>query len=113
MARYVAKNVVAAGLADECELRLSYAIGVTDPTAVSVDCKRSEHVDEQTIENAVMSVFDLTPGGIIDQLDLAHPIFEPTAFHGHFGRQPDEAGPGTFTWERTDRVDDLRSAVGL
>ncbi len=112
MARYVAKNVVAAGLADECELRLSYAIGVSDPTAVSVDCKRSEHVDEQSIEKAVMSVFDLTPGGIIDQLDLAHPIFEPTAFHGHFGRQPDEAGPGTFTWERTDRVDDLRSAVG-
>jgi S-adenosylmethionine synthetase len=113
MARYVAKNVVAAGLADECELRLSYAIGVTDPTAVFVDCKRSEHVDEQSIEKAVMSVFDLTPGGIIDQLDLAHPIFEPTAFHGHFGRQPDEAGPGTFTWERTDRIDDLRSAIGL
>jgi len=112
MARYVAKNVVAAGLADECELRLSYAIGVTDPTAVSVDCKGSEKIDEQTIEKAVMSVFDLTPGGIIDQLDLASPIFEPTAYHGHFGRQPDEAGPGTFTWERTDRVDDLRSAAG-
>jgi len=97
MARYVAKNVVAAGLADECEFRLSYAIGVTDPTAVSVDCKGSEQVDELVIEKAVKNVFDLTPGGIIEQLDLAWPIFEPTAFHGHFGRRPGEAGPGTFT----------------
>ena len=113
MARYVAKNVVAAGLADECELRLSYAIGVTDPTAVSIDCQGTERVDERAIENAVMEVFELTPGGIIAQLDLARPIFEPTAYHGHFGRQPDEAGPGTFTWERTDRVDDLRSAVDV
>ena len=113
MARYVAKNVVAAGLADECELRLSYAIGVTDPTAVSVDCKGSERADEQAIEKAVKSVFDLTPGGIIRELDLARPIFEPTAYHGHFGRQPDEAGPGTFIWERTDRIDDLRSAAGV
>jgi len=113
MARYVAKNVVAAGLADECELRLSYAIGVTDPTAVSVDCKGSERADEQAIEKAVMSVFDLTPGGIIRELDLARPIFEPTAYHGHFGRQPDEAGPGTFSWERTNRIDDLRSAAGV
>jgi S-adenosylmethionine synthetase len=112
MARYVAKNVVAAGLADECELRLSYAIGVADPTAVFVDCKGTQQVDEQSIEKAVLGVFDLTPGGIIDQLDLARPIFEPTAYHGHFGRQPDEAGAGTFTWERTDRIDDLRSAVG-
>jgi S-adenosylmethionine synthetase len=111
-ARYVAKNVVAAGLADECELRLSYAIGVAEPTAVSVDCHGTEKVDETTIENAVLEVFDLTPGGIITQLDLAHPIFEPTAYHGHFGRIPDEAGPGTFTWERTDRIDDLRSAAG-
>ncbi len=112
MARYVAKNVVAAGLADECELRLSYAIGVTDPTAVSIDCQGSERVDEIAIENAVMEVFDLTPGGIITQLDLARPIFEPTAYHGHFGRTPDESGPGTFTWERTDCIDDLRSAAG-
>jgi S-adenosylmethionine synthetase len=113
MARYVAKNVVAAGLADECEVRLSYAIGITDPTAVSIDCKGTERVDEQIIEKAVMTVFDLTPGGIIEQLDLGRPIFEPTAYHGHFGRQPDEAGPGTFTWERTDRIDDLRSAAGI
>jgi S-adenosylmethionine synthetase len=112
VARYVAKNVVAAGLADECELQLSYAIGVTEPTSVSIACHGTERVDEAVIEDAVMKVFDLTPSGIITQLDLAHPIFEPTAYHGHFGRRPDEAGPGTFTWERTDRIDDLRSAAG-
>ncbi|MGB9359697.1 MAG: methionine adenosyltransferase [Acidimicrobiia bacterium] len=112
MARYVAKNVVAAGLADECELRLSYAIGVADPTAVSIDCHGTARVDESLIEDAVLNVFDLTPSGIIAQLDLAHPIFEPTAYHGHFGRRPGEAGPGTFTWENTDRTNDLRSATG-
>ena len=113
MARYIAKNVVAAGLADQCELRLSYAIGVADPTAVSIDCHGTERVDESVIEDAVMDVFGLTPSGIVDELNLAHPIYEPTAYHGHFGRQPDEAGPGTFTWERTDRIDDLRSATAL
>ena len=112
MARYAVKNVVAAGLADECELRLSYAIGVADPTSVSIDCHGTERVDEAALEEAVMNVFDFTPSGIIDQLDLAHPIYEPTSYHGHFGRQPDEAGPGTFTWEHTDRIDDLRSEVG-
>jgi S-adenosylmethionine synthetase len=111
MARSIAKNVVAAGLADECELRLSYAIGVADPTAVSIDCHGTERVEETAIEDAVTDVFDLTPGGIVDELDLAHPIYEPTSYHGHFGRQPDEAGPGTFSWERTDRIDDLRSAT--
>ena len=73
---------------------LSHAIGVADPAAVSIDCHGTERVDETAIEGAVMEVFDLTPGGIITQLDLAHPIFEPTAYHGHFGRRPDEAGPG-------------------
>jgi S-adenosylmethionine synthetase len=112
MARYIAKNVVAAGLAGECEVRLSYAIGIADPTAIAVDCHGTAQVDEAAIERAVLDVFDATPAGIIHELDLARPIFEPTAYHGHFGRTPDEAGPGTFTWERTDRVDDLRSAVG-
>ncbi len=112
MARYVAKNVVAAGLADECEVRLSYAIGVADPTAVSIDCHGTEHVDEEAIENTVRDLFDFTPRGIIGRLDLANPIYEPTAYHGHFGRRPDEAGPGTFTWEKTDRIDDLRSMFG-
>jgi len=112
MARYVAKNVVAAGLADECELMLSYAIGVADPTAISIDCHGTAHVDEVAIEDAIRNVFDFTPGGIIAQLELAHTIYEPTAYRGHVGRTPDEAGPGTFTWERTDRIDDLRSAAG-
>jgi len=112
MARYGAKNVVAAGLADKCEVRLSYAIGVADPTAVSIDCHGTEHVDEEAIENAVRDIFDFTPRGIIGRLDLANPIYEPTAYHGHFGRRPDEAGPGTFTWEKTDRIDDLRSMFG-
>ena len=112
LARYIAKNVVAAGLAEECELRLSYAIGVAEPTAVSIDCHRTERAEETAIEDAVMEIFDLTPGGIVEELDLAHPIYEPTSYHGHFGRQPNEAGPGTFTWEHTDRVNDLRSALG-
>jgi len=112
LARYIAKNVVAAGLAEECELRLSYAIGVAEPTAVSIDCHGTERAEETAIEDAVMEIFDLTPGGIVEELDLAHPIYEPTSYHGHFGRQPNEAGPGTFTWEHTDRVNDLRSALG-
>ena len=111
MARHAAKNVVAAGLADECELRLSYAIGVADPTAVSIDCYGTARIDEAAIEDAVTETFDLTPGGIITQLDLAHPIYEPTAYHGHFGRLPNEAGPGTFTWEQTNRIDDLKTAT--
>ena len=112
MARHIAKTIVAAELADVCEVQLSYAIGVAEPTAVSIDCHGTARVDESLIEDAVLNVFDLTPSGIIAQLDLAHPIFEPTAYHGHFGRQPDEAGPGTFTWERIDRTNDLRSATG-
>ena len=112
MARYVAKNVVAAGLADECEVRLSYAIGMARPTAVSIDCNGTNRHDESAIQTAVEEVFDLTPAGIISALDLARPIYEPTSYHGHFGRQPDEAGPGTFSWERTDRADDLRLASG-
>jgi S-adenosylmethionine synthetase len=112
MARYVAKNVVAAGLADECEVRLSYAIGVARPTAVSIDCNGTNRVNEAAIEAAVHEIFDLRPAGIIADLDLARPIYEPTSYHGHFGRRPDEAGPGSFTWERTDRVEDLRAALG-
>lgn len=76
--------------------------------ALLVQCSKALRT---VIEDAVMDVFELTQSGIIDQLDLAHPIFEPTAYPGHFGRMPDEAGPGTFTWERTDRIDDLRSAT--
>jgi S-adenosylmethionine synthetase len=113
MARHVAKNVVAAGLAAECEVHLSYAIGVAEPTSVSVDCSGTETVPEERIEAVIRDAFPLTPGGIIKYLDLRRPIFEPASFHGHFGREPDEAGPGTFSWESTRRAAELAAACGL
>ncbi len=113
MARYVAKNIVAAGLADLCELQISYAIGLADPLAVSVDCQGTARIDEVRLAAIVADHFDLTPGGIVDTLQLKRPIYRPTACHGHFGREPDEAGEGTFSWERTDKVDELRAAAGL
>jgi S-adenosylmethionine synthetase len=108
MARYIAKNVVAAGLASRCEIQLSYAIGVAEPTSVRVDCFGTAQEDETRIESAVREVFDLTPAGIIESLDLLRPIYTATAAHGHFGRRPEE---GAFTWERLDKSDDLKSAV--
>ena len=112
MARYIAKNIVAAGLASECEVQLSYAIGVAEPTSVHVDCQGTATVDEAAIADAVTTVFDLTPQGIISTLDLLRPIYLATAVHGHFGREPGAGGPGTFSWEQTDRVDALKAAVG-
>jgi len=112
MARHVAKTIVAAGLARECEVRLGYAIGVARPTAVTVDCRGTTDFDEHAIEAAVMGVFPLTPSGIIRALDLRRPIYRPTSYHGHFGRTPDNP-PGAFTWERTDRVEALRDALGV
>ena len=112
MARYIAKNIVAAGLASECEVQLSYAIGVAEPTSVHVDCQGTATVDEAAIADAVTTVFDLTPQGIISTLDLLRPIYSATAVHGHFGREPGAGGPGTFSWEQTDRVDALKAAVG-
>ena len=112
MARYIAKNVVAAGLAEECEVQLSYAIGVPEPTSVHLDCQGTATVDEAALAEAVTSVFDLTPAGIISTLDLLRPIYSSTAAHGHFGREPGEGGEGTFSWERTDKVDALKAAVG-
>jgi S-adenosylmethionine synthetase len=112
MARHVAKTIVSAGLARECEVRLGYAIGVAQPTAVTVDCRGTTDFDEEAIEQAVMEVFPLTPSGIIQALDLRRPIYRPTSYHGHFGRTPDEP-PGHFTWERTDKIDDLRAALGV
>ncbi|MEX2323822.1 MAG: methionine adenosyltransferase [Acidimicrobiia bacterium] len=108
IARHVAKTVVAAGLADECELRLSYIIGLAEPSAVSVDCKGSNRVDEARLEQVIREMFPLTPEGIIEYLDLRRPIYRPTSFHGHYGRTPDDA-TGAFSWERTDRAEDLRS----
>ena len=111
MARYIAKNVVAAELADVCEVQLSYAIGVAEPTSVHVDCQGTANVPESTIAEAIEKTFSLTPAGIIETLDLLRPIYSPTAVHGHFGRDPDEAGTGSFTWERTDMAEALRKAT--
>jgi S-adenosylmethionine synthetase len=108
MARAIAKNIVAAGLADICEVQLSYAIGVADPTSVWVDCQGTEKADPAKIAEAVRQVFPLTPRGIIDFLALRKPIYRPTARHGHFGRPPQG---DLFTWEKTDKADALRKLV--
>ena len=107
-ARWVAKNVVAAGLADRCEVQIAYAIGVAKPVSVMVETFGTNHVPEGDIERAVSEVFDLRPGAIIDELDLRRPIYQKTAAYGHFGRELPE-----FTWEKTDRVDALRAACGV
>ncbi len=107
-ARYLAKNVVAAGLADRCTIQLSYAIGVAKPLSIYVDTHGTGHVDPAKIENVLFEVMDLTPRGIRTHLDLNRPIYARTAAYGHFGRAPD--ADGGFSWERTDLVDRLRSA---
>ena len=107
-ARYVAKNVVAAGLADRCQLQVAYAIGVAHPMSVNVDCFGTETVPIAMIEQLVDEHFDLRPGAIIRDLDLLRPIYAKTAAYGHFGRDDRD-----FTWERTDRADALRAAAGL
>jgi S-adenosylmethionine synthetase len=106
-ARWVAKNVVAAGLADRCEVELAYAIGVAHPLSVLVETFGSETVDAARIEKAILEVFDLRPGAIIRDLDLRRPIYRKTASYGHFGREEAD-----FTWERCDRVAALKAAVG-
>jgi S-adenosylmethionine synthetase len=107
MARYVAKNIVAAGLAQECEVQLAYAIGVADPVSIRVDTKGTASLSEERLSEAVREVFPLRPQAIIEHLRLRRPIFRKTAAGGHFGRtDPD------FTWEATDQVDALRDAVG-
>jgi S-adenosylmethionine synthetase len=112
MARYIAKNLVAADLADQCEVQLSYAIGVAEPTSVRVDTFGTGKVSSASISNAVREVFNLTPRGIIDALQLRRPIFKRTARHGHFGRQPvTENGLDFFTWERIDKIDALKAAA--
>jgi S-adenosylmethionine synthetase len=108
MARYIAKNVVAAGLARKAEVQLAYAIGVAEPVSVMIDAFGTATVDEEKINSLVRETFKLTPKAIIETLDLRRPIYNPTAAYGHFGR----TGPG-FTWEKTDRADALRKAAGL
>jgi S-adenosylmethionine synthetase len=104
-ARYVAKNVVAAKLAERCEVELAYAIGVPFPVSVMIDTFGTAKADEQRIEDAIKKVFDLSPAGIIKALDLRRPIYQKTASYGHFGRSE-------FPWEKTDKVEELKKAVG-
>ena len=106
--RYVAKNIVAAGLASQCQIQISYAIGIAQPTSIAIDTFGTGKVDEEKLIEIVRSHFDLRPKGIIQMLDLQRPIYSKTAAYGHFGREEPE-----FTWERTDKAAQLRAAVGL
>jgi S-adenosylmethionine synthetase len=108
MARYVAKNIVAAGLANACEVQLGYAIGVAEPVSVLIDTEDTGVVSEDLLSEIVRKVFDLRPRGIIDQLKLLRPIYLETAAHGHFGRELPQ-----FTWERTDKAATLRKLAGV
>jgi S-adenosylmethionine synthetase len=101
-ARYVAKNIVAAGLASRCEVQVSYAIGVAEPTSVMVETFGTSRLSRRQLTDLIRKHFDLTPFGLREMLDLARPIYEPTAAYGHFGREEPE-----FTWERTDRANAL------
>lgn len=116
--RYVAKNIVAAGLADRCEIQVSYAIGVAQPTSISINTFGTGKVSDDTIVQLVREIFDLRPHGMTQMLDLLHPMYQATASYGHFGRNPYEMTVGddtftAFTWEKTDRADALRAAAGL
>ncbi|MCY3973793.1 MAG: methionine adenosyltransferase [Candidatus Dadabacteria bacterium] len=109
MARHIAKNVVASGVASECEVQLAYAIGVAEPVSVMVNTFGTSELPENEIASAVREIFDLTPSGIIKELDLLRPVYLPTAAYGHFGR---ESGNGLFTWEKTDKTGGLKKALG-
>ena len=116
--RYVAKNIVAAGLADRCEIQVSYAIGVAEPTSVSINTFGTGKISDEQIVKLVREFFDLRPYGLTKQLNLLQPIYRPTASYGHFGRNSETISYGgheftTFTWERTDKAAALRDAAGL
>ena len=108
MCRYVAKNIVAAELADRCEIQVSYAIGVAEPTSISIDTFGTGKISEERLVQIIRDTFDLRPKGLIAALDLLKPIYQPTASYGHFGRTEE-----TFSWERTDKVGALKDAAGL
>ena len=107
-ARYVAKNIIAAGLAEKCEVQLSYCIGVSKPTSINVDCFGTNKIDEEKISELVAKHFDLSPKGIITSLDLRRPIYQKTAAYGHFGRDDPD-----FTWEKTDKAELLKQQAGI
>ena len=104
--RYVAKNIVAAGLAQRCEIQVSYAIGVAEPTSISLDTFGTGKISDERIVQLVRDPFDLRPRGLIEMLDLKRPIYQTTAAYGHFGRTED-----TFSWEKTDKADTLAQAL--
>ena len=108
-ARYLAKNVVAAGIADKCSIQLSYAIGVSKPLSIYVDTFGTGEVPPEKIEEAINASMDLSPRGIREQLTMNRPVYQRTAAYGHFGRAPD--ADGGFSWERTDLVDALKAAL--
>jgi S-adenosylmethionine synthetase len=108
MARYIAKNIVAAGLAERCMVQLAYAIGVADPVSVYVNTEGSGRISEAALSKLVREHFELTPRGIIESLNLRRPIYKATAAYGHFGRHED-----SFTWEKTDKAEELRSSAGI
>lgn len=108
MARYIAKNIVAAGIADRCQVQLAYAIGVAEPVSVYVDCQGTAKIDEDTLADIVRANFQLTPKGIIESLDLRRPIYQRTAAFGHFGREEDG-----FSWEVVNKAEQLRRDAGL
>ncbi|MEX2130436.1 MAG: methionine adenosyltransferase, partial [Pseudohongiellaceae bacterium] len=108
LARYIAKNIVAAGIAERCEIQLSYAIGVAEPTSVSVETFGTGAISEHRITQLVREHFELRPKGLIKMLDLLRPIYKSTAAYGHFGRTEPE-----FTWEHTDRAEVLKAAAGI
>jgi S-adenosylmethionine synthetase len=108
MARYIAKNIVAAELADECEVQISYAIGIAKPTSVNVDCHGTNKIPEEKIMELIFKHFDMKPRAIIENLKLRRPIYKKTASYGHFGRNDED-----FTWEKTDKVNILRKELGL
>jgi S-adenosylmethionine synthetase len=105
MARYIAKNIVAAGIAEQCEVELAYAIGVAEPVSIYATTFNTSNVPEEEIEKAIREIFNTTPAGIIRTLDLKKPIYQETAVYGHFGRD-------SFTWERTDKVDEIKKLLG-
>ena len=110
-ARYLAKNVVAAGVAERCTVQLAYAIGVSRPVSLFVNCHGTALVEETVLEKVLAEVMDLTPRGIREHLGLSRPIYARTAAYGHFGRLPES--DGGFSWEKTDLVESVRSALGV